>query len=439
GVIVAFKDVTERRRTERGIKLLHAATRIISDAPDLQTAMKLVLEEICEAGGWSAGEAFSLSRDGKRLECAVIWAPEPERLKNFIEASERSVFRKGEGLPGRVWVSLEPAWIKNVTQDANFPRLRAASEDGLKGAISVPVLADGEFVMSLDFFSRRELSGLTDVQTDFLPAIAAQLGHRILRKQADDARKSAMEQLVHGQKMESLGRTAGAIAHDFNNILTGTKGFVSLALETLPQDAPVANYIRQAADGINRGAALTQQLLAFSRNQASEMSDLDLNAVIKGMDAMLNMLFQHRIRLKLELDPELPKIRGNKSQLEQILMNLAVNARDAMSGAGEFAITTLSRPEESGRACSAEYEITGRTIRLSVSDTGPGIPEDIIDKIFEPFFTTKAEGKGTGMGLSTVYALVKTHKGGISVTSKPGRTTFDICFPAAALPEPVKR
>jgi len=286
--------------------------------------------------------------------------------------------------------------------------------------------------LALDFFSRREIHDLTGFQTDILPAIAAQIGTRFQLKQAEDARKAAQEQLFQSQKMESLGQTAGAIAHDFNNILTGAKGFASLALESLPPEDPAAKYIQQAADGIDRGTALTQQLLAFSRNQAAEMSELDLNAVIKGMDAMLNMVFQHRIKLKLNLAPRLPVIRGNKSQLEQILMNLAVNARDAMNKSGEFTITTLANASASERSCSADYQVADPAVRLSVSDTGTGIPESVIHRIFEPFFTTKPEGKGTGMGLATVYAMVKLHKGGISVTSTPGKgTTFDICLPSA--------
>ncbi len=440
GVIVAFKDITDRRRTEREIQMLHAATRIISDAPDFPSALELVLREICENGGWAIGEAFALSRDGERLECTAIWTPEPETTKVFHEASKKTVFRRGEGLPGRVWASLKPEWIENVTTDSNFPRLRAAAEDGLKGAISVPVLADGKFILALDFFSRREIHDLTDFQTDFLPTIAAQIGSRFLLKQADDARKAAQEQLFQGQKMESLGKVAGAIAHDFNNILTGAKGFTALALETLPDSDPAVRFVKETAAGIDRGTELTRQILDFSRNQAADMRELDLNTVIKGMDAMLNMVFQHRIRLKLNLDPDLPAINGNKSQLEQILMNLAVNARDAMPKGGEFSITTLANPAASGKRCPAEHGISGPAVRLSVTDTGTGIPEQVINRVFEPFFTTKPEGKGTGMGLATAYAVVKLHKGGISVTSRPGQgTTFDICIPSASQASPTQQ
>jgi signal transduction histidine kinase len=233
--------------------------------------------------------------------------------------------------------------------------------------------------------------------------------------------------------MESLGQVAGAIAHDFNNILTGTKGFAALALETLPENSPALRYIKETAAGIDRGTELTQQLLAFSRNQPPEITELDLNAVITGMEAMLAMIFQHRIRIRLNLDTRSPcSIKGNKNQLEQILVNLAVNARDAMPKGGEFSITTLADSGKSGMHCAADFGISGQTIRLSISDTGCGIPKHLMARIFEPFFTTKAEGKGTGMGLATVYSIVKLHKGGISVTSQPDRgTTFDICFPAS--------
>ena len=235
------------------------------------------------------------------------------------------------------------------------------------------------------------------------------------------------------QKLESLGRFAGAIAHDFNNILAGIKGFNSLAQDTMPQNAKTQRYLKETDSSIDKGAALLKQILAFSRNQPAEMGSLDLNAVIADMESMLKVILAKNIRLKLSISPELPRITGNKSQLQQIIVNLAVNASDAMPKGGEFSITTMSVEPGDGGQCMADLEPSRRAVKMSISDTGCGIPENLIERVFEPFFTTKPEGKGTGLGLSTVYSLVKLHKGGINMTSLVGQgTTFDICFPASA-------
>ncbi len=244
--------------------------------------------------------------------------------------------------------------------------------------------------------------------------------------------KNLEAKAFQAQKMESLGKTAGAIAHDFNNILTVTQGFNDLALETLPAGSEAERFVKETASGLDRGSALVKQILAYSRNQPAEMSALDLNAVISGLQPMLGVVLEKKIRLKLSLAPGLPLINGNKGQLEQILVNLAVNARDALlPKGGEFSITT-SRPENSpAGTCGKELADCSNIVRLAVSDDGCGMPPEVAERVFEPFFTTKPEGQGTGLGLATVYSLVQLHKGGINITSSPGRgTKFDICFPA---------
>ncbi|MDD5209634.1 MAG: ATP-binding protein [Elusimicrobiales bacterium] len=244
--------------------------------------------------------------------------------------------------------------------------------------------------------------------------------------------KNLEAKAFQAQKMESLGKTAGAIAHDFNNILTVTQGFNDLALETLPAGSEAERFVKETASGLDRGSALVKQILAYSRNQPAEMSALDLNAVISGLSGMLGVVLEKKIRLKLSLAPGLPLITGNKGQLEQVLVNLAVNARDALlPKGGEFSITT-SRPENTpAGTCGKEVADCSNVVRLAVSDDGCGMPPEVAERVFEPFFTTKPEGQGTGLGLATVYSLVQLHKGGINITSSPGQgTKFDIYFPA---------
>ena len=264
-------------------------------------------------------------------------------------------------------------------------------------------------------------------ERDFLEAVASIIA-KVLEYKALESKAN------QSQKMESLGRFAGAIAHDFNNILTGIKGFNSIALESLPKNSNALKYLQEAAAGIDKGSGLIRQILAFSRSQPAEMTVLDLNSVIEGLEKMLQMVLEKKVSLKLALEPGLPGILGNKSQLEQILVNLAVNARDAMPEGGNFSITT-----QAGGSCPVDMEPGQNPVRLSIADTGCGIPESLLARVFEPFFTTKPEGKGTGLGLPTVYSMVKLHKGAINVTSVQGRgTAFDICFPAAGVREPAE-
>ncbi len=246
--------------------------------------------------------------------------------------------------------------------------------------------------------------------------------------------KNLEAKAFQAQKMESLGKAAGAIAHDFNNILTVTQGFNDLALETLPAGSEAERFVKETASGLDRGSALVKQILAFSRSQPAEMSDLDVNAVINGLKGMLGVVLEKKIRLKLSLAPGLPLITGNKGQLEQILVNLAVNARDALlPKGGEFSISTSGISGKEAVTCAKEVTGAARVVRLTVSDNGCGMSQEVVERVFEPFFTTKPEGQGTGLGLATVYSLVQLHKGGIAITSRPGEgTTFYICFPAGS-------
>jgi signal transduction histidine kinase len=235
------------------------------------------------------------------------------------------------------------------------------------------------------------------------------------RRTAEAALQETEEQLRQAQKMDAIGRLAGGVAHDFNNLLVAINGYSELLAGSLddPRARGFAEQIRAAGD---RAAALTQQLLAFSRQQVLQKEVLDPNSVIGELQAMLARLLGEGLRIDLDLAPALPPIEADANQLGQVILNLAVNARDAMDGSGTLRIAT--------RADGAETVIV-------VSDTGTGMDEETQSRIFEPFFTTKDVGRGTGLGLSTVYGIVTQSGGTISVDSRPGLgTTFEIRFPS---------
>jgi CheY-like chemotaxis protein len=238
--------------------------------------------------------------------------------------------------------------------------------------------------------------------------------------------------------MEAVGQLAGGVAHDFNNLLTIIKVHAELLLDGVGPENPMHEDLQEIQKAGARAASLTRQLLAFSRKQLLQPRVLDLNAILAGLEPMLRRLISEDIRLVTRPAPELGRVSADAGQIEQVLVNLAVNARDAMPDGGTVTIETsdVELDAEFGRRRGANVP-PGRYVRLAVSDTGVGMDESTRSRIFEPFFTTKEVGKGTGLGLSTVYGIVKQSNGFIWVSSRPGEgTTFEVHLPRVGEPAP---
>ncbi|WP_447978253.1 ATP-binding protein [Candidatus Nitrospira bockiana] len=250
------------------------------------------------------------------------------------------------------------------------------------------------------------------------------------RKRAEETLIQREAQLQQAQKMEAIGRLAGGIAHDFNNLLTIITGYSQLLLSRLRHDDQLRADVEEIRKAAVRAASLTQQLLAFSRRQVLMPKVLNLNCIVETIDTMLQRLIGEDIHLVAALDPRLGHVKADPAQMEQVIMNLAVNARDAMPKGGKLTIETAN-VEVLETVDQGEARIPpGRYARLIVSDTGCGMDPATQGRIFEPFFTTKGQGKGTGLGLSTVYGIVKQSDGHIVVDSQVGAgTTFTIYLP----------
>ncbi len=259
------------------------------------------------------------------------------------------------------------------------------------------------------------------------------------RKSVEEALKRSEEQLRHSQKMEAVGRLAGGVAHDFNNLLTSIAGHTDLMVARVPADDPIADDLEEISKAAGRASALTRQLLAFGRKQVHAPQVLDLNAVVPDLEKMLRRLIGEDIVLQTRLDPDIGAVRADPGQLEQVIMNLAVNARDAMAAGGTLLISTSAVDlEENALGNFTESVQAGSYVVLTVQDTGTGMGEETLAHIFEPFFTTKDKGKGTGLGLATVYGIVKQGGGNIAVYSTRGQgTSFEIYWPRAEQSAPL--
>jgi len=277
--------------------------------------------------------------------------------------------------------------------------------------------------------AHRDLERRVEERTAALGRANEELRREMAERQAaESARSELEEQLRHAQKMEAIGRLSGGIAHDFNNLLTAIRGYSELLLKEL-KGSPLREDVEEIFNAADRAAMLTGQLLAFSRRQILSPEILVLNQRVMDMTRMLNRLIGEHIAIDLHLASDLWSVRADAAQLEQVVVNLALNARDAMPQGGRLAIETANRELKAKEATALDIK-PGAFVELRVRDTGIGIPLDVQGRIFEPFFTTKPKGAGTGLGLSMVYGFVRQSGGAISVDSAPGKgTTFSLLLP----------
>jgi PAS domain S-box-containing protein len=272
---------------------------------------------------------------------------------------------------------------------------------------------------SRPFFRETRAVGLRGVMTDITE-----------RKHAEEEKVVLVDQLRQSQKMEAIGRLAGGVAHDFNNLLTVIKGYCQLSLVEMKEGDPLREAFEVINKATEKAADLIRQLLAFSRRQIMEMRVLNLNSLLQNLDKMLRRIIGEDIELVTLLGEDLGRVKTDPGQIEQVVMNLAVNAKDAMPKGGKLIIETANVELDEAYAHAHVAVTPGRYVMIAVSDTGAGMAPEVRDRVFEPFFTTKEKGKGTGLGLSTVYGIVKQSSGNIWVYSEPGKgTTFKIYLP----------
>jgi PAS domain S-box-containing protein len=427
-----IRDITDRRRTERRLASQYAVTRVLAEAVTLEEALPKIIQAVGESLEWELGVFWRLDRLSGTLRCLDQWKSEKLDAGAFVMATQQQSFKPGVGLPGRIWESGRPAWIRDVTTDPGFVRAEAAAQAGFHGAFGFPIRVGSEIEGVVEFFSR-QVREPDDELLNMVADVGLKIGQFGERARAEEALHQTEALLRQSQKMEAVGRLAGGVAHDFNNLLTVIRGYSELILSRLQPEDLMRREMEEVKKAADRAASLTGQLLAFSRRQFVAAKVVDLNAIVMNLDGMLRRLLgEDIIELCADLEPHLGSIKADPGQLEQVIMNLAVNARDAMPTGGRLTIETRNVTIGKGPRRETMMLEEGSYVLLAMKDTGHGMSEEVQSHLFEPFFTTKEKGKGTGLGLSTVYGIVKQNGGTIGIESKQGRgTTCKIYFPKA--------
>lgn len=417
-----LRDISDRKRLERRLAAQYGVTRCLAEARTLVEAVPCLLQTIGEGLEWDMGAYWHVDRRAALLKCVGVWHAPSFAGDSFVQLTRSMTFLRGIGLPGRIWASGAPAWIADVWEDDNFPRRQAAREAGVRGAFGFPILVGREVVGVLEFFSRVVREPDQPV-LDLAAEVGTKIGQFIEHKDLE-------EQFRQIQKMDSIGRLAGGVAHDFNNLLTVINGYSDMLRARVGSESPLARYVDEIRKAGERASALTNQLLAFSRRQVLEPQRLNLNDRLRAMESLLKRLIGEDIELVLVLAEDLGFILADPSHLDQVVMNLASNARDAMPSGGKLTIETANVVLDDEYTRRHALVRPGEYVMLSMTDTGCGMDAETQARIFEPFFTTKEHGKGTGLGLATVYGIVRQSGGTIWVYSEVNRgTTFKIYLP----------
>ncbi|HEU4559201.1 MAG TPA: PAS domain S-box protein [Longimicrobium sp.] len=392
GIVYNTRDISVRRQGEEALKSRERHFRsLIENAHDIIT----VLEGDGDVRFVSPSVERTLGYDRAALAGTYLFElVHPDDVPAVLE-----VFDRGIRSPG------EPQWLE-------FRIRHAGGSYRMLEAICTSLLHDAA------------VNGIVVNSRDVTE-----------RKQAEEALRVSQQQLLQAQKMDAVGRLAGGVAHDFNNLLTAIRGNAELLLLDIPPGDPRREDVEEIRKAADRAAALTRQLLAFSRRQVLQPRVLDLNGVVQEMERMLRRLIGEDVELDTRLAKGLAQVRADPGQVEQVVMNLAVNGRDAMPAGGKLIVETSNVELDEELKRTHPYVVPGHYVKLCVSDTGQGMDPETRERAFEPFFTTKPAGRGTGLGLSTVYGIVKQSGGFIWIDSELGRgTSVRIYLPPVGTP-----
>ncbi|MCG3212393.1 MAG: Sensor histidine kinase RcsC [Anaerolineae bacterium] len=437
-VLAYGKDITDRKLAEQEIRnrnrelnLLNRVIAASAAAEDTKALLETVCRELALAFDVPQSAAALINKD--RLAADVVAEyktnDRPSGLKYSIPVKDNPICQY-------LFEFKTPLVIDDAESD---PRLRLVStlvqERGIASLLIIPLMLGDQVVGSLGVDSLTPYR-FSEHDVNLAKSVASQVAGALARVKLAEERQALEEQYYHAQKMESLGRLTGGIAHDFNNLLTAINGFAEMIQMQLPPGHSLQPMVHNISTSGNRAAELVRQLLAFSRKQIIKPKTLDLNVVITDLERILRRLVGEDIVVQTILPPDIWPVKVDPTQIEQVIMNLVINARDAMPDGGVLVIETANVMLAEGYIPARLELEAGQYVTLSIHDNGCGISPEIQSHIFEPFFTTKEVGKGTGLGLSTVYGIVKQSGGDIQLESNEGLgTTFTVFLPKTMSPQ----
>jgi len=436
--IAAIRDITERKKAEETLRrrlalesfLADFSARCIDLPPgETDAAVNQALEGIGALTDVDRSYVFLLDDQRRTMTNTHEWcAPGIEPQKENLQDLPWDIFPWWMDKLGR----FETIYIPRT---ADLPPEAAAEkkileDQDIRSVLVVPIAWRQKLTGFLGFDSGRHERTWTAEDRQTLETMANTLAMVFEHQRADAERERLQAQLLQAHKMEAVGRLAGGVAHDFNNMLQVILGRTEMALGEIDLDSPLHQDLQEILKAAEHSADLTRQLLAFARKQTINPKVLDLNDTVSGMLKMLRRLIGEDIDLAWMPGHNLGKVKIDPAQIDQILANLMVNARDAIDGVGRVTIETENVAFDQAYCADHPGFVPGQYVLLAVSDDGRGMDKDILDKIFEPFFTTKGVGRGTGLGLATIYGIVKQNEGFINVYSEPGQgATFRIYLP----------
>jgi PAS domain S-box-containing protein len=447
-VITNARDITARKQVEERLRKLNRAllvTRKCTKTIVGATQEAELLQQACDIIVFEGGYLFAWTgfaeHDSGRSVVPVAAAGFADGYLETLRLSWSEEKEHGRGPAGKAVRDGKPVIVRDIRTDTLLAPWRdEALRRGYASLIALPLSAGGEILGVLIIYAADPDAFDAD-EASLLGELAEEIAHGLRALRGNEARERLEGELAQARKMEAVGRLAGGIAHDFNNLLTAINGYAALLLRGLGEGDPLRLQAQAISQSGERAAALTRQLLAFSRKQVLHPQTIDLNGVLERMVDILQGLTGDDVDCVVRFAPEPCPVLADPAQIEQVVMNLAVNAREAMPQGGRFSIATLNvRP---GDGNSPEFPPglpPGPAVLLLVSDTGGGMTEETRSHAFEPFFTTLDAGKGAGLGLATVYGIVRQSGGVIRIDSEKGRgSTFEIFFPAAGKPDAGER
>jgi two-component system, cell cycle sensor histidine kinase and response regulator CckA len=426
-VLSIARDITQRKRAEsRERNRLKTLERIASDAP-LQELLECIVAFVEKESPGALCSVLLVDEGGTRLRHGAA----PSLPQFYNEAVDGLAIGKGMGSCGTAAFLRRRVVVEDIDPHPYWKNFQPARDAGLRSCWSEPVISSSGALLGTLAIYHREPQLPSEEEILLIESAAHLASIAIGRVRSDESRRALEEQLRHSQKIEAVGQLAAGVAHDFNNLLTPIMVYADMLRRGFAADDPRLNMAETMSKAGQKASELTQKLLSFSRKQMLKKTPLDLNEVITCFRDIMRTTLRENISIDLKLSRRATLVNADRGQLEQVLLNLLLNARDAISGQGAITVQTGHLVLDDDYLRQHPGTKPGRYVLLAFTDDGCGMSEETLRRMYEPFFTTKEVGRGTGLGLATVYGIVKHHEGCIEVKSRPGEgARFEIYLPA---------